>query len=147
MNKWASSSNKKASLKIFHVTSWNIPQHIHLPHGNNIWCGKIFHALSRNILPHDMRDLLWNQQWFIDFTHGFANIVVDNSIMWRFEVKKKYKDVFLSFLMQPMLQKSRDLIHTIEIHGLSNHTTWLNDLFWPLNISILTRSSNVKWNV
>jgi preprotein translocase subunit Sec63 len=35
----------------------------------------------------------------------------------------------------------------IRIHGLSNHTTWLNDPFWPLNISILTRSSSVKWHV
>jgi hypothetical protein len=35
----------------------------------------------------------------------------------------------------------------IRIHGLSNYTTWLNNPFWLLNISILTGSSSVKWHV
>ncbi len=36
---------------------------------------------------------------------------------------KKIQKYFLSFLVQPMLQISKALIHTIKIHGLSNHTT------------------------
>jgi hypothetical protein len=48
---------------------------------------------------------------------------------------------------EPPSSELNDLVDTIRIHGLSNHTTWLNDPFWPLNISTLIGSSNVKWHV
>jgi hypothetical protein len=44
-------------------------QYIRLQRGINMWCGKIFHTLSWNILLCHMCDLLGNQQLFIDSKH------------------------------------------------------------------------------
>jgi len=61
MSMWTGSCEQKKILKNIPCHVLEYSQYIHLPYGNNIWCGKIFHALSWNILPHHMWDLLQNQ--------------------------------------------------------------------------------------
>jgi hypothetical protein len=36
------------------------------------WHGKIFFDKPSNILPCHIHGLLWDEQWLIDFEHGFG---------------------------------------------------------------------------
>jgi hypothetical protein len=54
--------NRKGFFKIFHATSWNIPN-IFFCHVELIYDMVIFHALSWNILPCHICALLGSHSW------------------------------------------------------------------------------------
>jgi hypothetical protein len=122
MNKWTWTSSHEYEGILNNIPCHIVEnsQYICLPCGNNIWCGKIFHALSWHILPHHMRDLLGNQQWFID---SIVNIIVNNSIMWRFKIKIKYKDAYYHFWCNECSKYRRFLYNTFNIFRIVEMTT------------------------
>jgi hypothetical protein len=89
-------------------------QYIHFPCGNNTWCGKIFHALSWNVLPCHMGDLLCNQQWFIDSKHGFNYHSCRQYHHVKLWTQKKIQRCILSFQVQPMFQIFKALIQYLQ---------------------------------
>jgi hypothetical protein len=63
-------------------------------------------------LAHHMRDLLGNQQWFID---SIVNIIVNNNIVWRFKIKRKYIDAYYHFWCNKCFKYRKLLDNTFNI--------------------------------
>jgi hypothetical protein len=69
-------------------------QYIHLPRGNNIWCGKIFNP-CHGIFCHVTCVICWEiNNDFLTMNMDLINIAINSNIMWRFEVKRKYKNAY-----------------------------------------------------
>ncbi len=82
---WVGESEHERILRNVPCHIMEYSKYIIFPRGIHVWCGKIFHALSWNMLPCHIHDLLG----------GINDLLTLN---------------MLSFLVQPMLQMSKVLI-------------------------------------
>jgi hypothetical protein len=115
---WASEqvhASRKGSLKIFHITSWNIPNmfifHVEIIHDvvkYSMTSHGIFYHVTCEICYGINNDLL-------TLNMDLTNIVVDNSIMWNFELKRKYKDAFYHSKCNQCSKYLRFLYNTFNI--------------------------------
>jgi hypothetical protein len=94
MSKWTSSCEQEGILRNIPCHIMEYSQYICLPCGNNIWCGKIFHALSwKKFTMSHVRYCGINND-LLTLNMDLTNIVINNNIIWSFEVKREYKDPF-----------------------------------------------------
>jgi hypothetical protein len=56
-------------------------------------CGRTFHDMAWNILPHHLH-IFWDQQWLLILDMGLANKTFKCNLLWRFEDKRKQKHAF-----------------------------------------------------
>ncbi len=86
--------SKKDYKRIFHATSWNIPN-IFICRVEIIYDVVKYSTFCHGIFYHITCMICWGiNNDLLTLNMDLVNIVVDNNIMWRFEVKRKYIDAY-----------------------------------------------------
>ncbi len=118
---WTHTHKQEGILKNIPCHIMEYSQYIHLPHGNNIWCSKIFH--SHGIFYHITCMICWgiNNDLLI-LNMDLANIIVNSSIMWKFGVKRKYKDAYYHSQCNQCSKYLRFLYNTFNIFKIIEMT-------------------------